>query len=491
LLQNTRAQKRGKMNLIELLQNNFKRYSKNVCFYDPKLNYYTYSDILNEVQNISTYLLNTNAQVVGILSQKSIQTYTSLLACLYQKSTFFPINSQLPNQRLSDLISLECLNVVIYDPEYFSGLFKGSSWNLHEINILGKKMGLAQRRPSPKPLPYSNIAYLIQTSGSTGKPKTICISRDNLYSFIQNTSPILNLSENDKIAQTYDLCFDPAIGDIILSHCAGASLAPFDFKNNLDIKNYLKLSNINIWNSTPTVANAILRLLPEGYHNENLRLTSFIGEKLTLKTVHEWQNKFRNSHIFNLYGPAETTIAISYYLYKKQAPMKDSIAIGHIFPDHQYKITKEQELHISGPQVSPGYLDNTQTEKRFYSENSSFWYRTGDRVEQTDEGLYFLGRTDRQLKINGIRVESEDLEGLIFDAIGKTATVFCEKTSQGDYLYALVHEKTSQEEIDKLSKRMSERHPSSIRFFKVLSVERILNQSGKIDHAKIIEKFYE
>src|SRR5205085_10212268 len=71
------------------------------------------------------------------------------------------------------------------------------------------------------------------------------------------------------------------------------------------------------------------------------------------------------------------------------------------------------ELCLSGGQVTLGYWNNpSKTAEAFGTTNSGKkYYRTGDlcRIEQVDNFLY-LGRIDNQVKIDGHRVELEEIE---------------------------------------------------------------------------------
>ena len=76
------------------------------------------------------------------------------------------------------------------------------------------------------------------------------------------------------------------------------------------------------------------------------------------------------------------------------------------------------ELLIAGPQVALGYVGREEeTAVKFipdpFAQNGTV-YRTGDRVRFLEEGiLQFVGRTDRQLKIRGHRIEPATIEYLL------------------------------------------------------------------------------
>jgi acyl-CoA synthetase (AMP-forming)/AMP-acid ligase II len=70
------------------------------------------------------------------------------------------------------------------------------------------------------------------------------------------------------------------------------------------------------------------------------------------------------------------------------------------------------ELGIAGSQLALGYLGAPgMTAERFPLIDGKRWYLTGDLAMQDESGLFHhLGRIDNQVKIQGHRVELEDIE---------------------------------------------------------------------------------
>ena len=81
---------------------------------------------------------------------------------------------------------------------------------------------------------------------------------------------------------------------------------------------------------------------------------------------------------------------------------------------------KKGEHYIYGPQISEGYWASSFLNKKYYINNPldeklpQKVYKTGDILEIDSEGKYFyLGRTDNQEKIQGYRIELEEIELII------------------------------------------------------------------------------
>ena len=125
----------------------------------------------------------------------------------------------------------------------------------------------------------------------------------------------------------------------------------------------------------------------------------------------------------NVYGPTEATIctslcirrcrrlgqaadrstlfAVQYRVDPGDSPASDSAVTG--------------ELLIGGPCLARGYLNLPKlTADRFIAADGERWYRTGDLVRCEADGEHvFLGRIDRQIKVNGYRIEPEEIEAVL------------------------------------------------------------------------------
>jgi D-alanine--poly(phosphoribitol) ligase subunit 1 len=163
----------------------------------------------------------------------------------------------------------------------------------------------------------------------------------------------------------------------------------------------------------------------------SLRHTWFLGEALPAGAAAAWALAAPASRITNTYGPTEATILMSWHDVGGAPDGRSVAPIGKplpgmdmaVFDDagNRLGIGGEGELHLAGPQLTPGYwLAPHLDAERFVERDGMRWYRTGDvaRLEQ-DIGYVFLGRLDRQVKINGYRVELQEIEGAVRRASGR------------------------------------------------------------------------
>lgn len=75
------------------------------------------------------------------------------------------------------------------------------------------------------------------------------------------------------------------------------------------------------------------------------------------------------------------------------------------------------ELYIGGVQIPKGYLNNPEKTRQSFIINpfgSGVVYQSGDIVRALSNGSFmYLGRTDTQVKIRGIRMELGEIDSVI------------------------------------------------------------------------------
>jgi len=139
--------------------------------------------------------------------------------------------------------------------------------------------------------------------------------------------------------------------------------------------------------------------------------------------------------MWNLYGPTEATIAFTAADVTDSARTDGNASIGRPFGknrtamlrgdgsvDDSPALGEEGELLLGGPQVFAGY--STDAPSPFVDHDATRWYRSGDLVRIDDEGVYFRGRVDSQVKFRGYRIELGEIETLARRAFGlKTVAV--------------------------------------------------------------------
>jgi amino acid adenylation domain-containing protein len=336
---------------------------------------------------------------------------------------------------------------------------------------------LEPRKPRP-----NRGAYLCFTSGSTGKPKGVLCRHSSLVAFQSNDNVRLRARVGWKIAQFMSPAFDGSIHEIFSALTYGATLVLKDPLHPLD---HLRQADAAIL--TPSVARAL-------DHDEfpGLKVVYLVGEAVTEDICEAWA---KTKTLYNMYGPTEATCGASI----KQLFPGNPITLGkpnpstriYILDSHQELIPQGTigEICLAGVQVSSGYVGRPEeTAKRFlldpiHPQWGELMYKTGDKGYWNEEGeLVFLGRSDRQIKLRGFRIDMDDLEIQMLRA-DTEATAVAVALVDGS-LIAQVQPRTL--DLDRFRLKVQNQIPAYALPRRIIAVDSFpMTAVGKLDYKKI------
>lgn len=413
--------------IIELFEEQVKNCPNNIAVVSGTSSF-SYRQIDEHANRLANYLLeqgiseNTN---IGIFTNRSIESIIGILAILKLNCTYVPIDPSYPIDRIKYMIETSKINFVLYATTLPILLD-----NLKLIDISMTKYAIFPISLDKKFVynPNNNL-YIIFTSGSTGKPKGVCVSHRNMANLIYfeiNKTNILN--GNCNILQFATMSFDVSYQEIFSALLTGNTLILISDdirKNSHTLSKYIIENKIN----TLFIPPAYLKLLSsdDKIVNElSLCVKNIItaGEKLVLTNgIQELLNKGIKIH--NHYGPAETHVATAFTVdslkYGIEPPIGQPISNAQIFIlDKKNQLCPNSvvgQIAIGGDCVGNGYLNNTElTNEKFIHLpfTKTKVYLTGDLGYYSTNGLiYYVGRNDFQVKINGFRIEVEEVEKAI------------------------------------------------------------------------------
>lgn len=225
--------------------------------------------------------------------------------------------------------------------------------------------------------------------------------------------------------------------EIYLTLLHGGSLfIPNESQRLGNLCRYISEKQIEMALLTPT---AIRNLLQSPSQIPSLKTLHSGGEPLPQSILQQWSCCLR---LINSYGPTE--VCVDACRNTHITPTTDPNNIGYPIGTHLWVVEPANynqlapigcpgELLISGPKLARGYLnDEEQTRKAFIDGSTFPWnlsgedrfYASGDIVRQnTDGSISFLGRRDLQMKLNGFRIEVEEIEFAIERCDGVTAAI--------------------------------------------------------------------
>lgn len=258
---------------------------------------------------------------------------------------------------------------------------------------------------------WEDVAVVIFTSGSTGFPKAVQVLNKGILSLLSHPPARLYSEPGQRNAQLLSLGFDCCVMEVFSSLLYGATLVLKDSADPL-----AHLSRVHATVATPSL---IATLEPKNY--PDLKIMTLVGEMLPSTLAQKW---LPGRRIQNGYAPAECTLIATAHPLKANAP----ISIGRPVPRVNFYLLDTMgrpvpvgitgEIHISGIQVTPGYLNNPEeTKARFLDDPfRQGWkmFRTGDMARWLENReVDYIGRNDNQVKVRGFRIDLGDIEASI------------------------------------------------------------------------------
>lgn len=485
---------------------------------------FTYAELMARAGSVANRVsaLHNRAPVVGILAERSIDAYVGILGALLAGKGYLPLNPRFPVQRNIFMIEKSGLTTLIMGREcvdYGKGLLEKVDGPLNII-VQDKESGSSLEGQVSHPFYYVEknetfpldeldqdpeaTAYLLFTSGSTGSPKGVAVSNFNVTAYLDNLRSMFGFSEEDRFSQTFDLTFDLSVHDLFLCWSSGACLCIPEDNSTFGLSRYLRQMQPTVWFSVPSVATLMdrMRLLKEDAFPW-IRKSFFCGEALRVETALSWKKAASASDVVNLYGPTETTIAVSSYLLPDNPGRIKSrngiVSIGKPFPGHDGVIegsgSTRGMLYIRGPQVVSGYFNDPElTRKSFSGERSpTRVYATGDLAERDEEGdLYFLGRMDSEVKISGYRVDLQEIDHILSvrEDVQQAVTLYLPGSGENHVLVTFIVGHEDRHLVQKVLDHCRKLLPYYMVPEKLIFVEAVpLNPNGKTDRQALAEIF--
>jgi amino acid adenylation domain-containing protein len=370
---------------------------------------------------------------VGICLNRCVEMITGLIGALKAGGAYVPLDPLLPKDRLAFILKdtrakvlLSSKRLVDTLPEHEAAVVcLDTDWEIVACES-------AENLPSHTAM--ENLIYVIFTSGSTGNPKGVGVEQRQLINYYHAILSKIGLDEGASYALISTLAADLGNTMIYPSLCHGGRLYIISEERAYDAKAlaaYLGQSNIDCLKITPSHLTTFLAPLSLQQTKTFQRL--FLGgEASSWELIEDIRKAAPQCLIFNHYGPTETTIgALTYQVGAepdhiiRHAPLGRPLANMQVYLlDTKLRLTPTWiigELYIGGAGVSRGYINRPDiTAERFiphpytHVELGARFYKTGDLAKYSHSGnIEFIGRSDRQVKISGYRIELGDVESAL------------------------------------------------------------------------------
>jgi D-alanine--poly(phosphoribitol) ligase subunit 1 len=379
----------------------------------------SWKDFSQKVNKLSSYFIENKFDQleypVIIYGHKSANILVAMYAMMNLEIPYIPVDIVYPKERVAKIASISKTELVLNTTSIPLQLQNTNELLLSENAIVINQTASLTKRSTTVIDP---IVYMIFTSGSTGEPKGVQITTEAVQSFARWMTSDFGFTANDVFINSAVLSFDLSVFEVMTFGALGASLLLNDKTTTSDPA--LLLPRIekykgSVWVSTPSFALVYSRLKNES-KMDSVHSFLFCGEVLPRELAQKLITHYPKAKVLNTYGPTEATVATTLVeITQEIIDAHKSLPVGKSKRESQL-IIENEEIIIVGPNVSIGYVQNEElNKKKFTIIDGQRAFKTGDKGYLEDGMLFFNGRDDDLIKLHGYRIELNEINTIIND----------------------------------------------------------------------------
>lgn len=372
---------------------------------------------------------------VALLMDHGPQAIAALLGILCAGAAYVPLDPTAPGARNAGLLAMAGVSTLITSrvavPD-FSGLTHIAMADI--VPMPGDVAQMLDRLPRPSP---QDEAYVIFTSGSSGSPKGVSVGHDNLRYHVAASAARNADLPIARFLLTFPLFFDGSVTGLFCTLADGGDLVlpdPDEVRDPDALVALIRRARVTHVCMMPSLWGLLLDAAgPQGL--PDVRMAKVAAEPCPPALIAAHAARAPQGVLCNEYGPTEATVWVSVERCQTDCDLT-RVPIGRPLPGTRFLILDRQsrlcpfetigELIVAGPAVArfyvgapPGLSLRGQPEAIAEDLSGAPFYATGDRVSLRFDGrLVFHGRADRQIKLNGYRIEPGEIEAALMDLDG-------------------------------------------------------------------------
>ncbi|GAB2685142.1 hypothetical protein GCM10027037_03240 [Mucilaginibacter koreensis] len=411
----------------------------------------SYAQLLTEVKRYASVLQQLcpdQNSPVAIWLPNDYRFIVCMLAISSLGRAYLPLDVDAPDSRNVEILELAEIATVIS-----AAAITGASGLLTVVAIDALSSG-PECSQYESTASQDDLSYIIYTSGSTGKPKGVYQNQRNLLHDVMQYIQTIELNASDRCTLLYSPIVNGAIRDIYGTLLSGATLYMANLKTDgiAGLGDFLKRHQITVYHSLPGIFRAFLCM--ENAVFNSVRWVYLAGDRILSSDLKLFKSFFNDrACLYVGIGSTENaTIYCQWILNHATQVQQTLLPLGYQVQDREFDIVdanhqvvptgQEGQIVVTSKYMSLGYWNDPETTHKYFTQNAdgSRTFQTGDiGFIQPDGMLYFLGRNDRQVKINGYRVEMDEVSERIRQLPGvKNVAVLVKKSNSTTKLVAFV-----------------------------------------------------
>jgi amino acid adenylation domain-containing protein/non-ribosomal peptide synthase protein (TIGR01720 family) len=396
--------------------------------------HFTYAEVESWSDRVAAELVGRGAgagAVVGVCLPRSVELVVALAAVAKAGAAFLPLDPDYPADRLEHMIA-----------------------DARPATVIDDAAALRAVRSGPPPAPLAPVdtaawAYVLYTSGSTGTPKGVAVPHAGIVNRIAWLQHAYPLDGTDRMLVKTPISFDTSVWELFWPLSTGATLViarPGGHRDPAYLADLIRREGVTAVDFVPSMLEVFLDE-PGAGRCASLTRVTVGGEALSAEVAHRFARTCPGTPLHNLYGPTEASVDVLGW-----TADGGTVSLGtpgwnvaaYVLDEYLHPVPDNTpgELYLAGVQLADGYLGRLGlTAERFVANpfgDGSRMYRTGDlvrwrRTPSQPPTLEYLGRTDEQIKLRGVRIEPGEIESVVS---GHPAVASARVVVHGDRLVA-------------------------------------------------------
>lgn len=477
-----------------------------------KTDSFTYGQLNNIANQIAKELIFKGVKAgdrIGVLSKRSHHTVASILGVLKSGAAYVPIDGSYHDELIEFICNDGDISGVVTTTDSYSAVPEG----LKAFTVVADLMdSMVESDNLDLNLDIDRPVLLIYTSGSTGKPKgALHCEREQLVriNWLLNEYPF---KVGEIVGQRSNIGFIPSVWELLGGLLGGVKtvIIPDEIIKDPEALGDLVLEcSISRLSFVPYLLKTVLSSRKENIQKFSaLKWISIAGAPLPIDLYLELRDVVPRAIILNEYGTTEANGITFFDTSRLVRGQTKTVPIGKAIPGVELYIFDDDmalvseggvgRLYVSKRSTCQQYASLEELNKRAFCKNpvdldGPELFSTGDVVRLVAKDcIEYLGRTDNQLKVKGVRVEPEQLESVLLEHKEvKGAVAIAWQPDGGDvrglvvFVLAVNRYPGLLNEIKELaqSRLPPMLMPSIWRFVRVLPT----TPSGKIDRKPLVE----
>lgn len=356
---------------------------------------------------------------VGVVASWGHSSFVVELAVIRVGACYVPVDLDMDRDKLHHIADNVGMDVIVAASGAEAETAKSQ---LPRVRCVEFSMPVGHERVTferPQHLSVEDPICILHTSGTTGMPKGVVVPHRAITRLVLDAD-YARLGHDQVMLRTGAMTFDVTNIELWGAWLNGATLVLVpreDFLDTTRLRAAIERHGITWLWLTASLFNLHAEADPTVWAGLDTVITG--GERLSQQHVNRFLDANDTTTLINGYGPTEVTTFATTHTIDRADRL---IPIGRPIPRTGAHVVAHGnvvgrmlpgELWLTGDGVTLGYLGDPERTSRSFVPSPAgdgVAYRTGDLARRNVDGtIEYLGRIDDEVKIRGLRIETESV----------------------------------------------------------------------------------